>query len=209
MTHHLDEGSVGQLAVIGPAAPRTPPCCRSGQSAAEFMQQSRLADAGLADDIDDFDALAGFGQTRCQDLQFARTANEGRQPAALRFPRRSGIESGSHGTAASFEPDVDVAWFQHAPRLDRFGVALEHDEAQIAILEQSPGQPTRGLIDDHIARLSCQLQTPCKMRGLADSYAFRGPASGGFSSDDDGPGGDPDADLQRCVSPVMRASHRS
>src|SRR5438045_6740758 len=47
------------------------------------------------------------------------------------------------------------------------------------------------------------------MRGLADSYAFRGPASGGFSSDDDGPGGDPDADLQRCVCPVMGASHRS
>src|SRR5207249_11851869 len=97
--------------------------------------------------------------------------------------RRSGIESGSHGTAASFEPAVDFAWFQRAPRLDRFGVALEHDEAQIAILEQSPRQPTRGLIDDHIARLSCQLQTSCKMRGLADSYPYRGPASGGLSCD--------------------------
>ena len=152
-----------------------------GDALRQHRSQSRLADAGLADQHH-HPALAGLGlpPAALQQRQFFVAANERRQVAPM--PR--------------LEAALGPALAQYSRGHHRRAQALELDGTEIRVLEQPAGQPPRARRDHHRAGLGQRLQPRRKVRRLADHRLFLRRAPADQIPDDHQAGGDPNPHLQ-------------
>src|SRR5262249_30174448 len=126
-SHDLDEGTKRRERTVGPAAAGQDRHAALLQAAAELMQQSRLADAGLAYDVDDARPSRRLAKLTFEHVDFVDAPDIGRET----FPDRGGgrrlgacdgSDSGDRSahavdSARGLEPAVHLRRPQHLPCL--------------------------------------------------------------------------------------------
>ena len=150
--HYLDKGQKGCLPAVRRTASRQDEGLLLADALAEFVQQARLAHAGLGHDVDHAQLAAGFGETTFKNFHFALAPDIGGKAAPYgRLEPRRALTDG-------VEP-IDLL---------RLRLALDRVSAGESRLDQSLHEALRGLAQVHGSRLGEGLQARGEVHRVAE-----------------------------------------
>jgi len=162
------------------------------EAAVELFAEPRLAEAGLADQLDDLPApLLRLGPDLLQRAKLGATADERR-----RLADQAGLEAADRGVRI-----LDL------PGAHRLGKAAQVDGAEVAIGEEAARHLARRVADQHRAGRRRGLQPRSQIEDAADDLDRSLPRPADPSAQHHEAAGDADARLQRNLLLALELAH--